>query len=80
MKQKTTLIDWVLSFIAVIVVLGVMGSMDSADQEQSAKALEDTKKDARAEMLNHKREMAALDARARYMTGFDQLSNRKEKQ
>lgn len=72
--MKTRYIDWTIGAIAVFTVLGVMGCIDRADQEQSARVLEESKIAAKADMLNHKREMAALDARARYMTSFDQIS------
>lgn len=78
MTQKTTLIDWTLSFVAVIVVLSVMGAMDSADQEQSAKVLADAKQHAKATAKRDQKAKAhayaELEARSRYMTSFDQIS------
>lgn len=77
MKHNSTLIDRAISFVAVIVVLGVMGAIDSEDKQKSAEVLAEAKKAARTEMLNHKREMAALDTRARFMTSHDLIARAK---
>lgn len=77
MTQKASLIDWTLSFVAVIVVLSVMGAMDSADQEQSAKVLAETKTQAKIDRERNKKTDAhaylELDARARALTNFDEI-------
>lgn len=71
MNRKQTVLDWAIAIIALAVILGLMGTMESEEQALNAEVLEETKNSQRAEMLNHKREMAAIDARARYMTDYE---------
>lgn len=75
MTQKTTLIDYVATFVVALIVLSIFGAMDRAEKEQSAKVLAEATAQARAEHKTQKdRKYAELDARTRNMTGFDQIA------
>ena len=71
MNRKQTGLDWAIAIIALAVILGLMGTLESEEQALNAEVLEETKNSARADMLDHKREMAAIDARARYVADYD---------
>ncbi len=73
MNRKQTVLDWAIAIIALAVILGLMGTMESEEQAINAEVLEEAKNSQRAEMLTHEREMAAIDARARYMTSYDNI-------
>lgn len=47
--NNNRMIDWMLSFVAVIVVLSVMGAMDSDDQAISAQVLREAQQQAKSE-------------------------------
>lgn len=72
-EPKTTTRHWIMvtCALAILVSLGYMGEDEFNDQAISASIVDDIKSSEKAEMLNHKREMAALDARARYMTDYE---------
>ncbi len=74
-EPKTTSRHWIMVTcgLAILISLGYMGEDGYNDQALSASVVEEAKNSARAEMLNHKREMAAIDARAREMTAYDQI-------
>lgn len=72
-EPKTTTRHWIMVTCAltILVSLGYMGEDEFNDQAISASIVDDIKNSEKAEMLNHKREMAAIDARARYMTDYE---------
>lgn len=74
-EPNTTTRHWIIATcaLAILISLGYMGEDDYNDQAISAAVIEEAKSAARADILNHKREMAAIDARARYMTSYDNI-------
>ncbi|MFZ6801958.1 hypothetical protein [Undibacterium sp. Di24W] len=75
MNQSTTTRHWLIATcaIAILIALGYMGEDSYNDQALSASVVDEIKNSEQAAMLNHKREMAAIDARARKMTGYDNI-------
>ncbi|MFA9275056.1 MAG: hypothetical protein ACEQSE_09310 [Candidatus Aquirickettsiella gammari] len=70
MKRHSKSLDWAISVVAISVVLGIMGTMDREEELISAQVLEDAKSAARADRIDQK-QMAALDAHARYITDYE---------
>lgn len=73
MKRLKTITDWVLASTLLFVVLSIMGKIDQEEQEINAQVLAEAAQAANDEAAEHKREMAAIDARARYMTSYDNI-------
>lgn len=74
-EPKTTTRHWIIVTCAlgILISLGYMGEDEFNDQAISASIVDEIKNSEQTKMLNHKREMAAIDARARYITDYESI-------